>query len=889
MNDLYVVWPNYNDSTGNLDVFFRKSTDGGNSFGETINLSNNPSWSTKPEIAVSGSNVYVVWIDQTQIFFRKSTDGGNSFGETINLSNSNITEPSDPQIAVSGSNVYVVWNGDVHPTSNGLFHTTAILPSLMFRKSTDGGNSFEETINLSNSNIKAPSDPQIAVSGSNVYVVWNGNVHSNSIATFDDVFFKTSKDGGNSFGETINLSNNPENVTRLQANEIYVQKTWKMMFAEDLLQGSVMRLKSTTPQIAVSGSNVYVVWTDVVEPTQIHFKKSSDNGINFENTTNLSKFPEEPITDIPSAPHIAAIRNFVYVIWEDKNIMDKNKFQNAIFFKKSSDNGINFENTTNLSKNDGNSKNPQIYVDGRNVYVAWENSTPESAEIFFRESTNNGMSFGYTINLSKNGHSNFPRVAAAGNNAYVVWHNRHAGFSTGGGDDEICFRHGINTNGFRNSVSSNYSKQYDRYIASLSRLKLPCLPSNATLFDKTLSFGNPTQISEGNFNSTDPAIATAGNNVYVVWMNNTLNNETNILFRASANNGITFGKTVEISDKDLHIDLPQIAAAGNNVYVVWRENNVILFRASANNGITFGKTVEISDKIGNADFPRVAAAGNNVYVVWRENNVILFRASANNGITFGKTVEISDKIGNADFPRVAAAGNNVYVVWRENTTGIRYTEIFYKRSLDTGRSFSNAIDLSNDKEFSEYPEIFTYNGYVFVVWVDFPVFSPEAFELQGFTIKAPKVILVASNYQGADFGGQLNILGDKDFSEVSVGFQEGRTHVIFRPNFISPQVSISSGIISIVWYFISEEHQELEKYLSMSVGSPIIVKPVNNEIYFVQFEPSKLSYGKVYNLSNITGNSINPKISTSDNNTYVIWTHDSSGVEKIYGRRINQS
>jgi hypothetical protein len=47
------------------DIFFKKSTDGGATFGDTINISNNAGLSENPQIASSGNNVYVVWKDNT--------------------------------------------------------------------------------------------------------------------------------------------------------------------------------------------------------------------------------------------------------------------------------------------------------------------------------------------------------------------------------------------------------------------------------------------------------------------------------------------------------------------------------------------------------------------------------------------------------------------------------------------------------------------------------------------------------------------------------------------------------------------------------------------------------------------------------------------------------
>ena len=84
--------------------------------GPIQNLSDNEGSSLFSQIAVSGDNVYVVWADNTtptgtiDLFFRKSTDGGTTFGPTQNLmENAPGDSVGQPQVAVSGNNVYVVW------------------------------------------------------------------------------------------------------------------------------------------------------------------------------------------------------------------------------------------------------------------------------------------------------------------------------------------------------------------------------------------------------------------------------------------------------------------------------------------------------------------------------------------------------------------------------------------------------------------------------------------------------------------------------------------------------------------------------------------------------------------------------------------------------------
>ena len=241
------------------DILFTKSTDNGNSFGKIINLSSNTGASFNPQISIStderegGSNssntVYVAWQDDSftssgnyDIFFTRSTDGGNSFESTENLSKTNGTSRFQKMATSSQSTVYLAW-ADVNNTNN--------LPSqgfdIFFTKSADGGNSFGKIINLSSKNNENTNNntthssfnPQLAVSGNNVYVVWQ---EDDAITGNQDIFFKKSTDNGNSFGPVNNLIGNSNNG------------------------------RSTDPTVTVSAGNttsiVYVVWQEVTNEGQ---------------------------------------------------------------------------------------------------------------------------------------------------------------------------------------------------------------------------------------------------------------------------------------------------------------------------------------------------------------------------------------------------------------------------------------------------------------------------------------------------------------------------------------------------------------------------------------------------------------------------------------------
>jgi hypothetical protein len=111
-SNVYVVWSEaiplleggQNPST--VDILYTRSTNGGASFGSTVNLTNSTPLSFFPAVAASGNNVYVVWVDSSvgnfNIFYTRSTNGGASFGSTVNLSNT-IGQTSNPAVAVSNN------------------------------------------------------------------------------------------------------------------------------------------------------------------------------------------------------------------------------------------------------------------------------------------------------------------------------------------------------------------------------------------------------------------------------------------------------------------------------------------------------------------------------------------------------------------------------------------------------------------------------------------------------------------------------------------------------------------------------------------------------------------------------------------------------------------
>jgi hypothetical protein len=216
------------------------------------------------------------------------------------------------------------------------------------------------------------------------------------------------------------------------------------------------------PQIASSGSNVYVVWTNNFQEKngQIFFTRSTDNGTNFDSPFILHQTKDDGSGSMILSPRLIAEsrNNSVYLVWHSGRVVqhaDVKALISDVFFTRSTNNGASFGEIMNLSNYSGWSVDPQIAVSqDNNVYVVWTNNFQEKyGKVYFTRSTNNGASFGEIMNLSNySGWSVDPQIAVSqDNNVYVVWTNNATG------SEEILLKKEIGSNN-KTCVNSNFGK-----------------------------------------------------------------------------------------------------------------------------------------------------------------------------------------------------------------------------------------------------------------------------------------------------------------------------------------------------------------------------------------------------------------------------------------------
>jgi hypothetical protein len=262
---LYSIWVQENETGGNADVFFAKSEDGGETFTDPINLSNNEEWSSEPRIAVVDNHVHVVWLDfdtdipgsgpdaedPADVRVRSSDDGGETFGDAVlvNDEGTRAQERSRLQIEATSttsadgdhkkskhnnddSNVYISWVSGV---------AEEILGDLILARSDDSGLNFELVTELV-SNVDEVEMEVVAAAASydddkddadNIYFAGDASSFG-ELPCVDQIFFQRSTDGGETFDdpiflEDIDIDLSCEEFVRfesMEADNDKIQVTW---------------------------------------------------------------------------------------------------------------------------------------------------------------------------------------------------------------------------------------------------------------------------------------------------------------------------------------------------------------------------------------------------------------------------------------------------------------------------------------------------------------------------------------------------------------------------------------------------------------------------------------------------------------------------------------
>ena len=330
--NIYIVWQESVGSygTNNYDIFFKKSSDNGETFGSPINLSNNSGFSEHPQIASVGNIIYIVWVDDSsgerEIMFCKSSDSGKTFSNSTIVSQ-NSMGPYHVELAAEGQSVYIIWNSFDKEMRN----------IISLSKSDDAGKTFAELRRIGISDME--TFPKIAADADEYFVTWD---KENDKGT-EILYIK----GHKNYDKIHDVTN----LSKLNDEGIDGGET----------------------QVAANAGHVLVAWTSNMPADKKHVYVSSsiNNGNDFGNSVRLSSINSSNVENIINDDNS-------YIVWQD------NLYGNQdIFFTKSNMNGTSVDKPINVSNNTGISECPSITVSKNGIHMVWEDDTTGNHEVLY--------------------------------------------------------------------------------------------------------------------------------------------------------------------------------------------------------------------------------------------------------------------------------------------------------------------------------------------------------------------------------------------------------------------------------------------------------------------------------------------------------------------------
>jgi len=318
----------------------------------------------------------------------------------------------------------------------------------------------------------------------------------------------------------------------------------------------------------------------------------------------------------------------------------------------------------------------------------------------------------------------------------------------------------------------------------------------------------------------------------------------------------------------------------------WKKHNsiayvlgtlLICFGAQAQAETRFYDPINISNNSGLSFSPSIAVgSGGKAYVAWYDNssggNEILFSKSTDRGKTFSSAVNLSNNTGSSTFPSVAVDKNGiVHVAWQDTQYGT--SEILYTRSTDGGATFSSPINISNDTGTSGNIKLATDStGRVYAVWTD-----------------ESQINLARSDNGGTSFSKVFTYhpaSGSPLSPALAIG-SDSTLHLTWADNSSSRQVryarSTNQGASFSTPLTIATGSNLSRPVIAVDGVGHVYIAYINgdtnpSEIYFAKSTNSGTSFSAGVNITNNTGTSINPNLAVDSTGIlYMAWQDTTPG------------
>lgn len=372
------------------------------------------------------------------------------------------------------------------------------------------------------------------------------------------------------------------------------------------------------------------------------------------------------LTSYNNARCVATNGNIINVVWYD----DRDGHY-EVYHKRSTDGGINWSADTSLTLDSFTSTQPSIYSNGSSVHLAWYDNRDGNFEIYYKNSTDDGLNWGPDMRLTNaTGNSISPSITVSGTLIGVVWNDSRDG------NQEIYYKYST---------------------------------------DGGMNWNADVRLTNNTSTSQYPSIAISGSVVHTVWYDNRDGNNE-IYYKRSTNGGVNWGADTRLTVDSYSSTYSCISSSDNLVFIVWADTrntvNNIYYKISSNGGLNWGNDTKLSNASGTYEsYPSVFVTGKFVHIVWVDtrdgNQEIYYKRSLNSGTKWGMDTRLTAQSATSDRASICVSDCYIDVVFYDTRYGY---EILYKRDItgnpiyavDSTSPFQNKINVPISPVFLAY-------------------------------------------------------------------------------------------------------------------------------------------------------------------------------------------
>ena len=417
-NNVHISWEQYYESQSYYAAEYARSTDGGDSFGSpgTISSDNTVAETT---ISSQGSNVVIGWFESTEdgyaIKSKASSNSGTSFGSE------NVIQAAD------GSSFSFL--GSDNDGSNNFYMTWMDIDDInsprkiMSIRSANSGSSWNSPVNVDGITDGDVNDfrasPTVVANSDRVLVVWSDEYDGSGASNDQDVVYSISTNDGSTWSDIDDIS---EHYYEADSGTPSIAYSGDYLYLVYLDDGDYDQEDDTNgcDQSDRDGD--------------VYFTRSDDGGETWEELIVLSNFDEDYATDLDYTSttlqfraDIAVSGDNVHVAWTDYNGYTG---VSSIYYAKSTNNGKDWTSPEKIdSGNTGTKYGLTISSNGNNVVVSWTNTY--TYDIYTVSSTNSGNSWDDAILVSGDttGLNYMPELLFNEGKFHLVWSDSSYGES----------------------------------------------------------------------------------------------------------------------------------------------------------------------------------------------------------------------------------------------------------------------------------------------------------------------------------------------------------------------------------------------------------------------------------------------------------------------------